>query len=83
MVCLNGHVLLSLFLHEVKRLGFLRNGIGADLGTALLRRARPTGCAAAQHAGTKRQPTTDFAAVGPSMEYGASEPGRLFRYFIG
>ena len=40
-----------------------------------------TGCAA-QHAGAKRQPATDFAAVDPLMDEGESEQARLFRYFI-
>ena len=53
---------------------------GADLCTALLRRARRTDCAA-QHAGAKRQPTPDFADAGAFKEDGKTEPARLFQDF--
>ena len=57
-----------------------RHRTGADLCTALLRRARRTDCAA-QHAVAKRQPTSDFADVGASMEDGKTEPARPFLHF--
>ena len=53
---------------------------GADPCTALLRRALRTSCAA-QHAGAKRQPTSDFADTCAFMEDGKTHPARLFRKF--
>ena len=57
-----------------------RHRAGADLCTALLRRARRTDCAA-QHACAKRQPTSDFADVGAFMEDGKTEPAWPFLHF--
>ena len=57
-----------------------RHRAGADLCTALLRRARRTD-RAAQHAGAKRQPTSHFADVGAFMEDGKTEPTRPFLHF--
>ena len=57
-----------------------RHRAGADLCTALLRRAWRTSCAA-QHAGAKRQPTSDFFASGSIMEDCNPEPARLLQDF--
>ena len=57
-----------------------RHRAGADLCAALLRRASGTDCAA-QHAGAKRQPSTNFHAAGHFMEDGKTNPSRLFKEF--